>query len=129
MPTGSSVPSALSISYDLSTLVVGFDNGDMVIFHISSELLDSFREKSEQYRTKEAPHGDKWASFGAIATIQPQMVYPRGSEWHAGYVDDVYIFGQDGDKSSKLYNRISKLNTESVSEGGRILTEFFFNSL
>lgn len=114
LPPKSGIPSALSISYDLSTLVVGFDNGDMVNFHISNELLQRFREKSIQFRSKEASTGDKWSTFGALATVQPHSIYPKGGEWHAGYVDDVYIFGQDGDTTSKLYNQISKCSQKKA---------------
>ncbi|KAI7873331.1 WD40-repeat-containing domain protein [Mucor mucedo] len=114
LPPRTGVPSALSISYDLSTLVVGFDNGDMVSFQLTDELLQRFRERSMQYRSKESRTGDKWTSFGALATVQPQHIYPKGGEWHAGYVDDVYIFGQDGDTTSKLYNRIISRGAEDM---------------
>lgn len=110
LPSRTGIPSALSISYDLSTLMVGFDNGEMVSFRITPELLERFRQKSVEYRTKEARSGDKWATFGALATIPPKTIYPKGGEWHDGYVDDIYIFGQDGDTSSKLYNKFSKSN-------------------
>ncbi|KAG2235955.1 hypothetical protein INT48_004285 [Thamnidium elegans] len=99
-------PSALSISYDLSTLMVGFDNGDMASFHISPEQLNKFRQNLGEYRHKEAKTGDKWAAFGPLATITVDTMYPKGSEWHEGYIDDICIFGQDGNTSSKLYNKI-----------------------
>ncbi|KAI9335222.1 WD40-repeat-containing domain protein [Pilaira anomala] len=106
LPPKASIPTAISISYDLSTLMVGFDNGDMVRFHITPELLNTFRQNLEKHRSKESNTADKWATLGPLVTIAPNMIYPNGGEWHEGYIDDIYIFGQDGDKSSKLYNKI-----------------------
>lgn len=109
LPTKSSVPSALSISHDLKTVMVGFEEGDMIRFRITQNQLDTFRSQAvEEKRLKEAKSGDKWAHFGTLATIESKTIYPEGDEWHEGYIDDIYMFGQDGDQSSKLYNKISK---------------------
>jgi hypothetical protein len=108
LPPKSNIPSALSISHDLSTLLVGFDDGDMVCFKITPQLLDKFRTKSASLRNKDSRTGDKWHDFGPIAIVEHKTIFPKGGEWHEGYIDDIYIFGQDGDKSSKLYEKISK---------------------
>lgn len=110
LPPKTNVPTALNISHDLSTLLVGFDDGDMVSFKITPQLLDKFRTKSANLRDKDSLTGDKWHDFGPIATIEPKSMYPKGGEWHEGYIDDIYIFGQDGDTSSKLYNKVCKFS-------------------
>ena len=89
-------------------MTVGFDNGDMVAFKLSPTLITKFRTKSVSYRQKESTTGDKWRDFGPIATIEPRITYPKGNEWHSGYIDDVQILGQDGDKKHPLYNKVGK---------------------
>lgn len=114
LPPKTNVPSALHVSHDLSMLVVGFDDGDMVSFKITPQLLEKFRTKSASLRDKESRTGDKWHDFGPIATIEPKTMYPKGEEWHAGYIDDIYIFGQDGDKSHRLYNKIMSRGADDM---------------
>jgi WD40 repeat protein len=108
LPAKSGVPSALSISHDLKTLMVGFEGGDMITFIITDDHIDTFRTKAEEFRSKESQSKNKWDRFGALAIIEPKSIFPQGDEWHEGYIDDIYIFGQDGDTSNKLYNKISK---------------------
>lgn len=104
--------------------MVGFDNGDMASFHITPEQLNKFRKNLEEHRHKEAKSGDKWATFGPLATIAVDTLYPKGGEWHEGYIDDIYIFGQDGNTSSKLYNKISKC-LEGCRGGKKSITRIF----
>ncbi|CEP10298.1 hypothetical protein [Parasitella parasitica] len=102
LPERTGEPSAVSISYDLSTLLVGCNNGDLIEFKITTSQLNQFRQSAKSFRLKghEANKGIR------TSTIDRFIKFPAGDEWHEGYVDDVYILGQDGDKHNKLYNKI-----------------------
>lgn len=106
LPSKSGDPSAVSISYDLSRLVVGCDNGDMIEFKLSSYQLNKYRQTARKFRS-DITTGKKHQS---IAQVQSSTRYPTGDEWHEGYVDDVCIIGQDGDKESALYNTIGRVD-------------------
>ncbi|KAI7898927.1 WD40-repeat-containing domain protein [Cokeromyces recurvatus] len=100
-------PTSISISHDLSTLMVGCDNGDLIRYTITKRHIQAFKAKTQEFRDKEASeNGDKWASGGAIASLSPMTVYPTGDEWHEGYLDDICILGQDGNEKHHLYNKI-----------------------
>ncbi|OBZ82107.1 hypothetical protein A0J61_09843, partial [Choanephora cucurbitarum] len=101
LPTDVGVPSTLSVSYDLSTVIVGCDNGDMVRYDLSDKILVKLRQKMEQAKKQDA--AEKW--FNPM-TVESTMTYPSGDEWHAGYVDDICILGQDGDTKNPLYNKV-----------------------
>ncbi|KAI8357868.1 WD40-repeat-containing domain protein [Choanephora cucurbitarum] len=101
LPTDVGVPSTLSVSYDLSTVIVGCDNGDMVRYDLSDKILVKLRQKMEQAKKQDA--AEKW--FNPM-TIESTMTYPSGDEWHAGYVDDICILGQDGNAKDPLYNKV-----------------------
>jgi hypothetical protein len=98
-------PSAVSISYDLSTLIVGCSNGDLIEFTITANQLKQFRTKAEEYRSNRDKR-DKWE---LMTNIDRSTKYPAGDEWHEGYVDDVYVIGQDGDERNKLNNKIGMI--------------------
>lgn len=102
LPSKSGEPSAVSISYDLSILIVGCSNGDMIEFTITANQLNQFRTKAEGYRTK----GDKRDKWELMTNIDRSTKYPAGDEWHEGYVDDVCVIGQDGDSRNNLNNKI-----------------------
>lgn len=105
LPSKTGEPSAVSVSYDLSTLIVGCNNGDLVQFKITTTQLDEYRKKAEEFRAKKIK-SDRWES---MADVDQPFIYPAGDEWHEGYVDDVFVIGQDGDEESKLYNHIGML--------------------
>ncbi|KAI9487388.1 MAG: WD40-repeat-containing domain protein [Benjaminiella poitrasii] len=107
IPPRAGNPTSISISHDLSMLIVGCDSGDMLRYGITKEQLKAFRTKAQEFREKQAArNGDKWASGGAISTSSPITIYPAGDEWHEGYLDGIYILGQDGNESHRLYNKI-----------------------
>jgi hypothetical protein len=66
----------------------------------------------EQLESIKADHDDDDDdddySFNAAIEFSPDVIYPGGDEWHEGYVDDVYILGQNGDTSDPLNNMIGK---------------------
>ncbi|KAG2192389.1 hypothetical protein INT46_008926 [Mucor plumbeus] len=103
-------PSAVSISYDLSTLIVGCSNGDLIEFTITANQLKQFRTKAEEYRSNRDKR-DKWE---LMTNIDRSTKYPAGDEWHEGYVDDVYVIGQDGDERNKLNNKIVSRGSEDM---------------
>ncbi|KAL7317855.1 hypothetical protein PS15m_004160 [Mucor circinelloides] len=102
LPSKSSDPSAVSISYDLSRLIVGCNDGDMIEFSLTSSQLDKYRQTAEKFRSDRMKRNKQQP----IAHIKRSTKYPAGDEWHEGYVDDVCIVGQDGDEKSALYNAI-----------------------
>lgn len=102
LPARSGNPSAVSISYDLSRLIVGCDNGDMIEFNLSTSELDEYRQAATKFRTDRT----KGSDHHTVAHVKNSTKYPAGDEWHEGYVDDVCIIGQDGNKKSALYNAI-----------------------
>jgi hypothetical protein len=110
LPSKSGAPSTVSVSFDLSMVMVGCDNGNMIRFKLTERRLQSFREKCKTFRQNQSETGDKW-KMGSVATIAPTMVYPEGDEWHEGYIDDICILGQDGDTESPLYNKIGKVES------------------
>ncbi|KAI8062353.1 WD40-repeat-containing domain protein [Gilbertella persicaria] len=103
LPSKAGIPSALSISYDLSTLMVGCDNGDMVRYSISDKDIQKIREKATKGKNKDLESNEKW--FNALS-FQPNIMYPEGDEWHSGYVDDICILGQDGNSQNGLNGKI-----------------------
>jgi WD40 repeat protein len=98
-------PSAVSFSYDSSILIVGNDEGELVQFNLAKkdiELLESIKEDPDD------DDDDDDHSFRPWVEFSPDAIYPGGDEWHEGYVDDVYILGQNGDASDPLNNMIGK---------------------
>ncbi|KAF1804063.1 WD40-repeat-containing domain protein [Mucor lusitanicus] len=102
LPPKSGDPSAVSISYDLSRLIVGCNNGDMIEFNLSTSELDEYRQTARDFRSDKTIETE----HHAIPHVNSAMKYPAGDEWHEGYVDDVCIIGQDGNEKSALYNTI-----------------------
>ncbi|KAI8642933.1 WD40-repeat-containing domain protein [Parasitella parasitica] len=102
LPESSGEPSAVSVSYDLSTLMVGCNNGDLVEFKITAAQLKQFKKLAESSRQNDfkANKGTK------TPTVDRSIKFPAGDEWHEGYVDDIHILGQDGDNRDKSYNKI-----------------------
>lgn len=107
LPPKSGDPSAVSISYDLSRLIVGCNDGDMIEFSLTSSQLDKYRQTAEKFRSDRMKRNKQQP----IAHVKRSTKYPAGDEWHEGYVDDVCIVGQDGDEKSALYNAIGKMDS------------------
>ena len=80
-----SEPSALSLAPDLSSLVVGCALGELVQYTMKPKDIRSM-EKNDGH-TKHFKH---------------KSVYPSGGEWHEGYVDDVYVLGQQNQGTHAL---------------------------
>lgn len=97
LPLNVGQPSALSVSYDLSTIVVGCSDGNLVRFHLTFEQIELLRSASEGQEKER------------VKTVHPEIIYPNGSEWHEGYVDDVHILGQDNGPKNELSNHIGKM--------------------
>lgn len=95
------LPTSLSVSFDLSMVLVGMDSGDMVEFEITGTQLAMFslraNEKKEHNLTKTP-----------LLTIGASYIYPKGDEWHEGHVDGIYVLGQDGEKENPMNNKIGK---------------------
>ncbi|CAO3677911.1 unnamed protein product [Rhizopus stolonifer] len=100
LPLNVGQPSALSVSYDLSTIVVGCSDGNLVRFHLTYEQIELLRSVSEGEEKER------------MKTVHPEIIYPNGSEWHEGYVDDVHILGQDNGPKNALSNHIVSRGSE-----------------
>lgn len=109
LPSGVGAPCALAVSYDMSTLVVGCNSGDMVKFDIPKEDLKEFKNRADEYREQMDVDGSEGVKAGPITTFDEAYVYPHGDEWHEGYIDDLCILGQDGNKKSTMNKKIGKL--------------------
>ncbi|KAI8991260.1 WD40-repeat-containing domain protein [Mycotypha africana] len=108
------LPTSVEMSYDMKTVVVGCDNGDMYRFVITAEQLKSFRTRAIEQRKEHPQDGDKWKHLGPIATINAKMRFPGGDEWHEGYVDGVHILGQDGNTRNKMNNLIVSRGSDDM---------------
>ncbi|KAI8148280.1 WD40-repeat-containing domain protein [Fennellomyces sp. T-0311] len=75
LPT--SEPSALSIAPDLTAVFVGCVLGELVQYNIKPKEIRELEKKD-----------------GHTKSFKPKVVFPSGDEWHEGYVDDVYVLGQ-----------------------------------
>ncbi|CAO3689930.1 unnamed protein product [Rhizopus stolonifer] len=102
LPSDTNEPSALNISYDLSTIVVGCSDGNLVRFELDNDQIKNFKEIVINSKDEDP------------ITVYPAAVYPAGDEWHEGHIDDIHILGQDGDQKSPLYNHVSKTKTNGV---------------
>ena len=96
LPSHVGEPSALSVSYNLSTVMVGCSDGNLVRYQLTSEQIEKFKSISEQHEEEK------------ITAIRPTTIYPSGSEWHEGYIDDMHVLGQDNIKENPLYNYVGK---------------------
>ncbi|KAG1150323.1 hypothetical protein G6F37_001942 [Rhizopus arrhizus] len=94
LPSHIGEPSALSVSYNLSTVMVGCSDGNLVRYQLTSEQIEKFKSISEQHEEEK------------ITAIRPTTIYPSGSEWHEGYIDDMHVLGQDNVKEDPLYNYV-----------------------
>ncbi|KAI9256890.1 WD40-repeat-containing domain protein [Sporodiniella umbellata] len=100
LPPDVGEPSALSVSYNLDIVIVGCCDGNLVRFHLTPEQIKGFKLISERKEKEKAK------------VLHPEIIYPNGSEWHAGYVDDVFVLGQDNVLKDQLANHIVSRGSE-----------------
>ncbi|ORX61343.1 WD40 repeat-like protein [Hesseltinella vesiculosa] len=81
-------PTSLTVSPDLSLLVVGTSKGDLMQFEIEEE----HREKWKQAKVD----GDE------PTVMKLKVKFPHSEEYHFGYVDGIHLLGQDGDTDHPL---------------------------
>ncbi|ORZ10117.1 WD40-repeat-containing domain protein [Absidia repens] len=92
---GTGHPTSMSLSYDLSLLVVGKNNADLLQYAVyQSDIKKWRRDTHKANHTSDVNEDDNEKSKPTI--IKPKSKFPHGEEWHDGYVEDVYILGQDG---------------------------------
>ncbi|KAI8391533.1 WD40-repeat-containing domain protein [Radiomyces spectabilis] len=82
LPSVSEIPCAVYPAIDLSSVIVGCSNGTMARYNLLPKILNWLTERCENRDLN-------------MTTVTPTMIYPRGDEWHEGYVDDVYIIGHE----------------------------------
>ncbi|KAG0194845.1 Leucine-rich repeats and WD repeat domain-containing protein 1 [Apophysomyces sp. BC1034] len=108
LPSTTGVPTAISLSPDMSRLAVGCETGDMALYDLGPTVLKKL-EKSKD----------------AVA-FKSHTLYPAGDEWHEGYVDDIHIIdkqsnGLDGCvgkfKLTLRFLSLIEINQSPVSRG------------
>ncbi|KAF7724104.1 hypothetical protein EC973_001288 [Apophysomyces ossiformis] len=88
IPSATGVPTAISLSPDMSRLAVGCDSGDMALYNIDQNVLKKMESAKE------------------ITTFKSHTLYPAGDEWHEGYIDDIHILdGGNGDLANCVVSR------------------------
>lgn len=104
VPYSSDVPSALAISPDTSQVVIGCTNGDLLQYNITASDKSTLEKKAASKRSEDS------SAEGPFKTFKHKMVYPAGDEWHAGYIDDVYVLGHSkgSEKNKALDGCIGK---------------------
>lgn len=98
LPGTVSYPSAVCLSYNLSTLVVGCSEGELVQYNLTQKNIKELKKIQEEH--------DDENGYDAAVKFSPDTIYSGSAEWHDGYIDDVCILGQDGDASNPLNNMI-----------------------
>ncbi|CAO3645081.1 unnamed protein product [Cunninghamella blakesleeana] len=114
---GTTLASSISISYGLSLLVAGTAKADLYQYHIKKSDIEKWRKHT--YRSidnddnidnasdEEDNNKNKKNNKDKLPIlIQPKLKFGHGNEWHEGYVDDVYILGQDGNHKNELYKHV-----------------------
>ncbi|CAO3589628.1 unnamed protein product [Absidia cylindrospora] len=92
---GTSHPTSMSFSYDLSLLVVGTKNADLLQYAVHQSHIKKWRRDTYKATpTSDVNEDDKETTKPTI--IKPKSKFPHGEEWHDGYLEDVYVLGQDG---------------------------------
>ncbi|KAI9277793.1 WD40-repeat-containing domain protein [Sporodiniella umbellata] len=109
MPPSVEKPSAINVSRDLHTVIVGCSDGNLVHFQLTKELIDKFRATTTKNQEIEP------------VIINHLAVYPAGNEWHEGFIDDIYVLGQDEDESSPIFNHV-------ISRGSNDMEIVIWNS-
>lgn len=106
LPAEVDEPSALSVSYDGSKILVGTRTGDMIRFDVTAKQLQKIKNTADEFRKNLSSIATKTSV--SVMNIKHAFIYPHGDEWHEGYIDDLCILGQDGDKKNPMHNRIGK---------------------
>ncbi|KAI8086452.1 uncharacterized protein BX664DRAFT_264707 [Halteromyces radiatus] len=117
---GTSYPTSMSLSYDLSLLAVGTSKADLLQYGIQPTDVSEWRRitrQSKSYKNNDDDDGDDEQYNPTI--IKPKTKFPHGQEWHDGYVEDIYILGQDGDEN--------ELNNHIVSRGSNDMEVLMWN--
>ncbi|KAG2226260.1 hypothetical protein INT45_005932 [Circinella minor] len=93
LPSQVSEPSAFCITPNLSMMMVGCMQGEMVRYDIKPSEIRKLEneEKNNNNNINETSHSMK--------TFKHKLIYPSGNEWHEGYIDDIYILGQQQERS------------------------------
>ncbi|KAI9490785.1 WD40-repeat-containing domain protein [Zychaea mexicana] len=88
LPTQASEPSALCIAPDLTKIMVGCVQGDLVRFEMKpTDIQKLEREPSDSDQPKNFRH---------------KALFPAGDEWHEGYIDDIFILGQQRQSNTSV---------------------------
>ncbi|KAI8338406.1 WD40-repeat-containing domain protein [Chlamydoabsidia padenii] len=108
---GTSHPTSMDISYDLSFMVVGTSKADLLQYAIKPSHV-----KQWNHTTYDNSNSDYEPTL-----IKPRSKFPHGDEWHDGYVEDVCILGQDGDDN--------EINDYVVSRGSNDMEVLLWNPM
>ncbi|KAI8997508.1 WD40-repeat-containing domain protein [Pilobolus umbonatus] len=116
IPTRVGGPSAISVSYDLTSLMVGTENGNMLHFPLAAEAIREYRDKAlnNMKKNMEKHKDSSGLNRHPGLSFKYDELYPHGEEWHEGYIDDIFILGQDGDPDAQRYNKIVSRGAEDM---------------
>lgn len=96
-------PTSMSLAYDLSFMVAGTNKADLLNYDIPSSYIKQWTS-----RRRKDP-----------IEIKPRTRFPHGDEWHAGYVEDVFVLGQDG-AANEINDYVGKNLSLSLSSEQKI---------
>lgn len=82
VPASASVPASMSMAPDNTYLMVGCTDGHMLRYNISRQTMLALEDRSKDEKQP-------------MQTLRPNILYPDGDEWHDGYIDDIYVLGQN----------------------------------
>ncbi|KAI7860536.1 WD40-repeat-containing domain protein [Circinella umbellata] len=96
LPSQVSEPSAFCITPKLSMMMVGCMQGEMVRYDIKPSDI---RKLENETNNDNNNNNTNETTSHSIKTFKHKLIYPSGNEWHEGYIDDMYILGQQQERS------------------------------
>ncbi|KAI9304537.1 WD40-repeat-containing domain protein [Cunninghamella echinulata] len=117
---GSSLASSISLSYGLSLLVAGTTKADLFQYSIKKSTIEQWRQHTYRVNTNteedenenDDVEEDNNSKFPIV--MKPKGKFSHGNEWHEGYVDDIYILGQDGNSKNELYKYVVSRGSDDM---------------
>ncbi|CAO3622900.1 unnamed protein product [Cunninghamella echinulata] len=115
---GSALASSISLSYGLSLLVAGTAKADLFQYSIKKSTIEQWRQHTYRLITNaeddedENDIEDNNSKFPIV--MKPKGKFSHGNEWHEGYIDDIYILGQDGNSKNELYKYVVSRGSDDM---------------
>ena len=93
----------------------------MMVGCVQGEML-RYDMKPSEIRKLENEKSGANEGHQQVKTFKHKLIYPSGNEWHEGYIDDIYILGQQQErsKSHALDGFIGKKRKQFFFGGERI---------